>query len=109
MMLHNVFGDGVTDAYATAGWRLKACDQMEKRTLAATGGTDDGDELAGSNSEIQMSNGFNDYTAARSIPFDEISDFYARTAHVNGRQSGLPIGPVNRSRFTRRSPGRNVP
>lgn len=57
---------------------------MKKRTLTATGGTDDGDELAGSNSEIQMSNGFHDHTAARSIPFGEIADFYACTAHVNG-------------------------
>ena len=47
MMFDNFFGHGVTDAYATAGWQFEACNQMEKRTLAATGGTDDGDEFAG--------------------------------------------------------------
>ena len=98
-MFHNFFGRGVTDAYAAAGWKLEACDQMKKRTLAATEGTDDGNELAGATVEIQMSNGFHDHTSARNtIARDR--DFYAYAAHINDPS----IWPVNRSRFTRRSP-----
>ena len=66
---------------------LEAGDQMEKRSLAAAGRPDDGEKLAGRDTEVQVSNGLNDFTAAWNISLREILDFDRCAVHAITRRA----------------------